>query len=227
MRKFSELEKRIIETMIEIHQGDDVLNVMDNIFHSAKGVVLPGGFYLFVGPQQDDASFLIEQDSAESLDFTKKETQAFKLVASIVTLFRFLEQNALITITNSNFDKSKPYFIGDKPENATIPLQGVDHEYRADLYRFATSRIFVTEELITYVQQGYKTKDERAREREINLLKSQLRFSQRAFWISFTGLVISIFVSAYQVLSTPKMNLQGSAIESISNSLQEMSKKEN
>lgn len=227
MRKFSELEKKIIEAMIEIHQGNDVLNVMGNIFHSVRGGALPSGFYLQIGPQQNDATFLIEQNSEETLDFTKKETQAFKLIASIVTLFRFLEKNALVTITNSNFDKSIPYIIGENPTVPTFTFQGIDHEYRADLYRFSTSRIFVAEELITYVQQGYKTKDEMARDREISLLKSQLRFSQKAFWISFAGLILSVFVSAYQVLSTPKVVLQGSTIESISNSLQEMTKKEN
>ncbi|PIW04167.1 MAG: hypothetical protein COW40_11185 [Cytophagales bacterium CG17_big_fil_post_rev_8_21_14_2_50_40_13] len=226
-RKFSELEKKIIEMMIDIHQSDDVLNIMGNIFHSAQGVALPSGVYLYVGTQQDDASFLIEQALAESPDFSKKETRAFKLVASVVTLPRFLEKNAFITLTNSNFDKSKPYFIGEEPEKTTIPFQGVDHKYRADLYRFATSRIFVSEELITFVNNGYKTEDELAKEREVSLLKSQLSFSQKAFWASFIGLLLSVVVLVYQVISIPKMDLQGTAIESISHSLQEMSKKEN
>jgi len=228
MRKFSELEKKIIEATIKIHQTDDGYTVLDNIFDFAKDVALPIGFHLQVGPQVDHATFLVEKEACICCKaFTKREVQAFKLVASVVVLFRYLENLSLITLTNSNLDKSKPYFIGEKPVVPTFEFQGIDYEYRADLYRFATSRIFVAEELITYVQKGYKTEDEIAREREINLLKNQLSFSQRAFWVSFSGLVFSIFVSAYQVLSTTKMDLQGSAIESISNSLQEMSKKDN
>ena len=228
MRKFSELEKKIIEAIIKIHQTDDGYSVLNNIFHFAKGVVLPTGFYLQVGPQVDHATFLVEKEACTFCKaFTKREVQAFKLVASVVVLFRHLENLLLITLTNSNFDKSKSYFIGENPVVPTFEFQGIDYEYRADLYRFATSRIFVAEELITYVQQGYKTEDEIAHDREISLLKSQLRFSQIAFGFSFFGLLVSIGFSAYQVLSTPKMDLQGSAIESISNSLQEMSKKEN
>lgn len=174
MRKFSELEKNIINTMIQIHQTGDVLNVMNNIFESTKALQSPSGFYLCVGPEQGYAGFFIELNAAKSLDFTKKETQAFKLVASVVTLFQFLEERAFITLTNSNFDKSKPYYIGENPPHQTSRFDGIDYEYQADLYRFVTSRIFVSEELITFVDQGYKTDEEIAHSREIDLLKKQL-----------------------------------------------------
>lgn len=71
--------------------------------------------------------------------------------------------------------------------------------FRKKLYPFAASEIFISQTLMNHVNNKYKSAEDLRHEVEMGKLSDQLTHTKKAFWLSFSALVLSTIVSAASV----------------------------
>lgn len=117
---------------------------------------------------------------------------------SLIELFEYLEQNKLITLVPlaSNTGETS---IGREKKANSKRFDSLPDNFRKKLYPFAASEIFISQTLMNHVNNKYKSAEDLRHEVEMGKLSDQLTHTKKAFWLSFSALVLSTIVSAASV----------------------------
>ncbi len=194
MRAFSELEKQLIHRMIELDDKAGSLNCLNNIINHFYGKShLPDYCYIEL-KAENNVSIHIKTDvlnksDADWLNAVDKDIS--KKLLSIVALFKYLETQTLA------------YFVGGLESNSLgtkwdetdyTKCNFLDTDLKPVIFEYARKKIFVSETLRVFVNNGFKTDEEIRQEKEILTIAKQLKYTRIALVITFIGLISSILV---------------------------------
>ncbi|WP_293008146.1 hypothetical protein [Nitrosomonas sp.] len=186
MRKFSELEKRLITRMIELDDDTDSLTVLGNMME----FYLPDYCYIEV-KSQNNISIQIKKELEQKLTadcLRKIDKDITKNLLSIVALFEYLETEKLAYFVGDlNFNTLGIFFDGIE----YIKCEFLDNDLKPVIYKYTRKKIFVSETLRVIEQNGFKTDEEIIHEKELSSVNRQLKLTYCALFLTLVGLIFS------------------------------------
>lgn len=209
MRVFSQLEKQLIQRMIKLNDEVGSLNVLGNIIDSFYGEShLPDYCYVELKAKKD-VSIQIRDDALNTngIDWIRSVDKdiSTKLI-SVVSLFEYLETQKLVYFVGDlNIDSLGEVWVGTKYTRCEF----LDDDLKPIIYKYSRKKIFVSETLRVFVENGFKTDEELRHEKEVSSMSEQLKFTRIALGATFLGLLISIFVP---ILVTSEIDIKNDRI---------------
>ncbi|GAB55803.1 hypothetical protein GPUN_1687 [Glaciecola punicea ACAM 611] len=193
MRVFSDFEKKIIRELIAGFEKENYLNCFDNLL-AQKPNLQPMGYYL-TNVKLSKATksrvniyvdmVILEKDSCSSIT---------SFLIELLELFEYLQENQLITIVPLSTSDGESA-LGIEKNAQAIKVDCLPDIFLERIFSFTTAELFPSQRLINHVNNNYKTSQDLKHEKEINTLSEQLNHTKKAFWLSFGGLILSLFVS--------------------------------
>jgi hypothetical protein len=199
MRAFSDLEKKIVNKMIELDEEPGALNVLGNILYSfSSDSHLPDYCYILVN-SETDVAIMVRTEARKNYDgdlLREVDGKISRLLLTTVKLFEFLERNELA------------FFVGDY-DFKTLGETWVDTSYdrceflepesKALIYRYTRKKVYVSESLKALSANQFKPPEQIRHERE-------LLATRGALIITFAGLIASILIPVFGTTSVELEN---------------------
>lgn len=196
-KAFSELEKRIISSLLELDKTEG-LNVLGNVISS----YLPNNYYLEV-TSETDACLMLKSEDVERVDLNLIESNLFELLITLFSLFEYLKSQRYIYFTG---EYGSGYLGLVCADEQYVSCGFIDEELKKPLYEYTQGRFFITETFKQFVVNGYKTDSEIKR-------REELRYTRGALGITFIGLLASIFIPLF---STTAIDIKNDVIQTSS-----------
>lgn len=205
MRAFSSFEQKIINKLIELDGKKGSLVNLANVIDLLYSDGIPDYYFIQVNSSNDVV--LQIKDTEIACDGLRKmqdaEDNVSKVVIPTVLLFEHLEANGFAHFTgNLNFSS-----IGDESSDEKYTrCDFLDDEIKKLIYKYTKKRIYLTESLRVFVNNGFKTEDDLRHERELDATKSQLIVTRLALLVTFLGLLASILVPIFSTSAVRIVN---------------------
>ncbi len=199
MRSFSDLEKSIINRMIELDKDPNSLNVLANILSSFYGdSPIPSYCYISVD-SADDVCIQVRMDEVYKRNKNNEllmeiRDKLSKALIAIVTLFEHLNESRLAIFTGDiecstlgNYQKDMQY----------LPFDFLEEESKALVYKYTRKHIYLTEDLKILAGNNFKSEEEIRHNQVLQTTRTQLWHTQVALGLTFCGLVASILAPVF------------------------------
>ncbi|EOW9185234.1 hypothetical protein ACN1S0_003528 [Vibrio cholerae] len=199
-RSFSELDKKIISSLVNLDSRKG-LNVLGNIIEE----YLDNYYYISV-PNSNNISVMLDNNYLNKINLNDFDSYISDLLLTIVVLFDDLVKDRFIYFTgNYQFNTLGHCVVG---QNYT-QLHIIDADLMEKIHSYTTRKFFITENLKDFIDNGYKSKEEKIQENELRLANKQLVYTRVALVITFLGLIASILVP---LISTTSITLGNETI---------------
>jgi hypothetical protein len=195
VRVFSDFERIIIEELIKGYKKDNYVNCLNNLL-TLRADIQPQGYFLTNNHHGGLSQvFTYTTDEQIEIDFGSSINS---FIMSLIELFEYLEQNKLIILVPLTLETGETS-LGREKEADLKRFDSLPDSFRKRLYPFAASEIFISQTLMNHVNNQYKSSEDLRHEEEMDKLSDQLAHTKKAFWFSFSGLLLSVIISAVSV----------------------------
>ncbi|WP_238566402.1 hypothetical protein, partial [Aeromonas aquatica] len=194
----SGLEIEIMNDMLKLDKPQE-LTVINNCISRH----LPKNSYVKVNSKTDVLLYI----SSTCTDINELHTidrTVSTLIITTILLVEFLKKNKFIFF-NGRLDLST---IGEEfnEDQHPISCDFIDDDLKENIYNFTTQKFFITEDFKTFVNKGYKTKEDIEKEQELNSSKNQLFYTRIALFVTFSSLIASVLIPLYSTTSVKLEN---------------------
>jgi len=195
MRDFSEIEKKIIDRLIELDENLS-LNVLGNLLSNTFAKF--GEYYIKI-ESPTKCNIEIEEGYSKQIENSGDSIRIIKEILEgtsrdifvVVKLLAYLENNDLIfTSGDENVTSIGPTIVNAK----YISSRCFDKEVCDLLYKYSRKKFYSTETLRRFQKNSYLD-DEEIRNRELSQqYRKTIKYSAIAICVSLLGVIVSAFV---------------------------------
>ena len=216
MRKFSELEKRYIQELVEnssIPEENFPIKMLDKLFQD--------NFIEFNGSDESNPYLLFwYKDEKGSEENIKTITSICNEIYEVSFLIDYLSDNGLVR--KIIYDKEKDLRWNDGNDYAELGLKSLRYEIGANvasaLIECMNCPVYVSQTLKDIVANDFKSIDELA----LDEAKKQTKLAWWTALFAFATIIVSVFLSKCSVSLDEKQNLFRTPIHVIDTSLSNM-----
>lgn len=204
MRKFSDLERQIIKSILKIND-ENMLNSISNIYSELDNrYKLTEKCYIKI--ENNDVIILLNENlrNIDTELLTSINKKANNLIIVMIGLFDYLKNNNLIYLSNA----INVTGIGAH-NNSEYTLNFIDPDLKSSLINYTKFVIYPTETLRNIVNNNFLTDAELHQERVFKSTNNQIKWIIVSNVIAFAALVVSL------VNKEPEVHLSKDAIQSI------------
>jgi hypothetical protein len=204
MRKFSDLERQIIKSILKIND-EDMLNIISNIYSELDNKYkLTEKCYIKI--ENNDAIILLNENllNIDTELLKSIEKKANNLIIVMIGLFDYLKNNNLIYLSKGLTVTG----IGTQ-NNSEIVLNFIDSELKSSLINYTKFVIYPTETLRNLVNNNFLTDAELHQERVFKSTNNQIR------WLIVSNVIACAALGVSFVNKEPEVQLSKDTIQSI------------
>jgi hypothetical protein len=188
MRHFNDLEKRLLEKMVELFTKSASSNIVSNIIDEYVT-----GIKVKIIPKKGAVEFLFETHSgapseSEKISMLERVNSLSVVIVTFINLLQYLEREGLALVFKRALPDAKEILFGrQNPDAKTFAVALPDKEIAKAFAKYVEMEFVLTQTLVQLVRGGYMTPSEKT-------VQYTNEAVQRGLRMAWYGIFAAIFV---------------------------------